>query len=49
VHNIVREAEYARLRGKDRRFINGQKYALLSIATTSHWTAGGRWRAAGRQ
>ena len=26
----VRKAEYARLRGKDRRFIKGQKYNLLS-------------------
>ena len=26
----VRKAEYARLRGKDRRFIKGQKYTLLS-------------------
>ena len=26
----VRKAEYARLHGKDRRFIKGQKYALLS-------------------
>ena len=26
----VRKAEYARLTGKDRRFIKGQKYALLS-------------------
>jgi transposase len=26
----VRKTEYARLRGKDRRFIKGQKYALLS-------------------
>jgi transposase len=25
-----RKAEYARLRGKDRRFIKGQKYTLLS-------------------
>jgi transposase len=26
----VRKAEYARLGGKDRRFIKGQKYTLLS-------------------
>ena len=26
----VRKAEYARLSGKDRRFIKGQKYTLLS-------------------
>jgi transposase len=26
----VRKAEYARLRGKDRRFVKGQKYTLLS-------------------
>ncbi|MCK6453104.1 MAG: transposase [Alphaproteobacteria bacterium] len=26
----VRKAEYARLSGKDRRFIRGQKYTLLS-------------------
>ncbi|HME20788.1 MAG TPA: transposase, partial [Acetobacteraceae bacterium] len=26
----MRKAEYARLRGKDRRFIKGQKYTLLS-------------------
>jgi len=26
----IRKAEYARLRGKDRRFIKGQKYTLLS-------------------
>jgi len=26
----VRKAEYARLTGKDRRFIKGQKYTLLS-------------------
>src|ERR1700704_2401261 len=26
----VRKAEYARLAGKDRRFIKGQKYTLLS-------------------
>jgi hypothetical protein len=26
----VRKAEYARLSGKDRRFIKGQKYNLLS-------------------
>ena len=28
--DAVRKAEYARLRGNDRRFIKGQKYALLS-------------------
>lgn len=28
--DAVRKAEYARLCDKDRRFINGQKYALLS-------------------
>ena len=28
----VRKSEYARLSGKDRRFIKGQKYTLLS-----HW------------
>jgi transposase len=28
--DTVRKSEYARLRGKDRRFIKGQKYALLS-------------------
>ena len=27
---VVRKAEYARLSGKDRRFIKGQKYTLLS-------------------
>ena len=26
----VRKAEYARLRGNDRRFVKGQKYTLLS-------------------
>jgi len=26
----VRKSEYARLSGKDRRFIKGQKYTLLS-------------------
>lgn len=26
----VRKSEYARLTGKDRRFIKGKKYALLS-------------------
>jgi len=26
----VRKAEYARLRGKDSRFVKGQKYTLLS-------------------
>lgn len=30
----VRKAEYARLRGKDRRFIKGQKYTLLSRRDT---------------
>lgn len=28
--DLVRKAEYARLRGQDRRFIKGQKYTLLS-------------------
>jgi transposase len=28
--DTVRKSEYARLRGKDRRFIKGQKYTLLS-------------------
>ena len=30
VLRTLRKAEYARLRGKDRRFIKGQKYTLLS-------------------
>src|SRR5204862_3032808 len=28
--DLVRKSEYARLSGKDRRFIKGQKYTLLS-------------------
>jgi len=36
----VRKAEYARLRGKDRQFIKGQKYTLLS--RREHLTLDGR-------
>ena len=38
--DTVRKAEYARLRGKDRRFIKGQKYTLLS--RREHLTVEGR-------
>ena len=39
----VRKTEYARLPGKDRRFIKGQKYTLLSRpARTSRSTAAAR-------
>ncbi len=30
----VRKAEYARLKGRDRTFIKGQKYTLLSVERT---------------
>jgi transposase len=40
----VRKAEYARLSGKDRRFIKGQKYNLLSRHETSPWRASARSR-----
>ena len=36
----VRKTEYARLQGKDRRFIKGQKYVLLS--NHENLTADGR-------
>ena len=35
----MRKSEYARLTGKDRRFIKGQKYTLLSHRETSPWKA----------
>src|SRR5258707_7510295 len=35
----VRKSEYARLSGKQRRFIKGQKYTLLSRKETSPWRA----------
>jgi len=38
--DTVRKAEYARLRGKDRQFIKGQKYTLLS--RREHLTLDGR-------
>ena len=39
----VRKSEYARLSGKDRRFINGQKYTLLCPrhADSARWTRTG--------
>ena len=40
----VRKAEYARLRGKDRRFIKGQKYTLLSRRDTLSSRASARLR-----
>ncbi len=38
----VRKAEYARLSGKDRRFIKGQKYTLLSRRENPPWRAAAR-------
>ena len=39
--DTVRKTEYARLTGRGRRFINGQKYTLLSHRVTL--TTDGRW------
>ena len=35
----VRKSEYARLTGKERRYIKGQKYTLLSHRRTWTWMA----------
>ncbi len=40
--DTVRKSEYARLSGRDRRYIKGQKYTLLSRRETSRSTARGR-------
>ncbi|MSP80800.1 MAG: hypothetical protein EXR02_07005 [Rhodospirillales bacterium] len=44
----VRKTEYARLSGKGRRFIKGQKYTLLAHHENLSWRAGDRssfcWR-----
>jgi hypothetical protein len=34
----VRKSEYARVSGRQRRFIKGQKYTLLATARISRWT-----------
>ena len=44
----VRKSEYARLTGKNRQFIKGQKYTLLSNKANLTMDGSGRWPSCSR-